>query len=108
MTKAAGMATGLISGTAFGVLGTVLHQTHISGFPIGLTLAFTLVAAYGLSIRRSKVRSWSFAIGISGTVFVAAQEWGSDVLISANPIGFIWSFGALGISLLVAMAPRLP
>ena len=107
MTKMTEVITGLIAGIAFGAIGTVFHQTHLAGFPIGLVLALSSVAIYGVSLRRSKLRSWAFALSVSGTVFLAAQEFGLDVLIPSNQAGLIWSFGTIGVSLLVAMFPRI-
>ena len=98
---------GITAGSVFGVLGTIFHQSIVSGLPFGLAMALLSLLFYGLSIRGDKIESWSFALWISTLVFVFAQDFGQDKLIPASTIGFAWAYGAIATALLVAMFPRL-
>jgi hypothetical protein len=107
-SAAKGLAAGFLGGALVSILGTVMHQTLISGFPFGLMLALSL--AFWLSIRlRSapgKSTSWTFALTLAVLLTVFAQE-ADDVMIPATELGYFWSYGAIGIGVLMAAFPRL-
>jgi uncharacterized membrane protein (UPF0136 family) len=98
---------GVLAGAVFAILGTLFHQSTISGIPFGLAMTLVSVFAYSVSLRPSRSESWSFALSVSVMVFVFAQDFGADKLIPASMIGYIWSYGAIAITLLVAMFPRI-
>ena len=87
-------------------LGTVMHQTSISGLPFGLVLAFLLLLGVQLPFRKKRSRAWIFAVVFSIGIFLTALETNQDAMIPANPAGYTWSFGAIAVSFLVAMFPR--
>jgi hypothetical protein len=98
--------SGLLTGIAFALLGTVFHQTSLADLPVGLGMAILATFVYSVSIRANKTRSWSFAIGFAALVAMSAQEIGFDRMVPANQAGLIWSFGSIAAVLLVAMFPR--
>lgn len=98
---------GVVAALVFSILGTVFHQTVVSGIPLGLTVSLLSLLVYSLSIRALQLQSWSFAIAVSALVFVFSQDVGQDILIPATTTGFVWSYGAIATALFVAMFPRL-
>ena len=109
MSKAARLGLtlrGIFAGTLFAVLGTIFHQSILSGMPFGLGVAMFSLLVYAVSVRRIKIESWAFALTVTALVFFFAQDFGQDKLIPASTIGYIWSYGSIAIVLLVAMFPR--
>ena len=97
---------GIFAGAMFAILGTIFHQSILSGLPFGLGMALFSLLIYAVSVRPYKTESWTFAIVVSALVFFLAQDFGQDKLIPASTIGYIWSYGSIAIVLLVAMFPR--
>jgi len=97
---------GIFAGTLFAVLGTIFHQSILSGMPFGLGVAMFSLLVYAVSVRPIKIESWAFALTVTALVFFFAQDFGQDKLIPASTIGYIWSYGSIAIVLLVAMFPR--
>ena len=97
---------GIFTGAVFAVLGTIFHQSILSGLPLGLGVALFSLLVYAVSVRPYKTESWAFGLTFSALVFFFAQDFGQDKLIPASTIGYIWSYGSIAIVLLVAMFPR--
>ena len=97
---------GIFAGAVFAVLGTIFHQSILSGLPFGLGMALVSLLVYAVSLRRHKSESWAFAIAVSALVFFFAQDFGQDKLIPATTIGYFWSYGAISLAILVALFPR--
>ena len=97
---------GIFAGTVFAVLGTIFHQSMLSGLPFGLGMTMVSLLVYAVFVRPYKRESWTFAIVFSALVFFLAQDFGQDKLIPATTIGYVWSYGSIAIVLLVAMFPR--
>ena len=93
------------------VIGTVQHQTQLGeGTPLGLIFAFSLVFMAAAFIRdrsRSKWPVLSYAMAIAITVFLIGQNLSDDILIPGNDLGLFWSYGSIGIAMLVALWPKL-
>ena len=97
---------GVFAGAVFAVLGTIFHQSILSGLPFGIGMALLSLLVYGVSLRSHRSESWAFAISVSALVFFFAQDFGQDKLIPATTLGYVWSYGSIAIVLLVAMFPR--
>jgi len=97
---------GIFAGTVFAVLGTIFHQSILSGLPFGLGMAMFSMLVYAVSVRPHKTESWAFGLTVSALVFFFAQDFGQDKLIPATTIGYVWAFGAIGLSMIVSLAPR--
>ena len=97
---------GVFAGAVFAVLGTIFHQSILSGLPFGIGMALLSLLVYGVSLRARRSESWAFAIAVSALVFFFAQDFGQDKLIPATTLGYVWSYGSIAIVLLVAMFPR--
>lgn len=93
------------------VLGTLQHQTQLAaGAPLGLIFSLSLVfmgAAFIRDRNRSKVPVLAFAVSLAVLIFFFGQAFSQDVLIPANDLGLYWSYGAIGIAMLVALWPKL-
>ena len=106
-SQALAAVRGFAAGAVFAVLGTIFHQSIVSGVPFGLAMVLLSLFVYGLSIRANKAESRTFALAVSALVFVFAQDLGQDKLIPASTLGYVWAYGAIATALLVAMFPRL-
>lgn len=89
------------------LLGTVMHQTVIQGFPFGLLLSGLLLLGVEIPLRRNRKKAWMFGILFSVGIFVTALEGNQDAMIPANSLGYLWSYGSIALALLVAMFPKL-
>ena len=98
---------GIFAGAVFAVLGTIFHQSILSGLPFGLGMALFSLLVYAVSIRPHRSESWAFALTVSALVFFFAQDLAQDKLIPATTIGYVWSLGSVGIVLLVSLFPRV-
>ena len=88
------------------LLGTVMHQTILGGFPFGIALAGLLVLGLGLRLRKPRRRAWLFAILTALGIFYVGLDSNQDAMIPANTLGFIWGYGSIGLASLVAMWPN--
>ncbi|MGA1114840.1 MAG: hypothetical protein ACO3TI_07865, partial [Aquiluna sp.] len=55
---------GIFAGTVFAVLGTIFHQSILSGLPFGLGMALFSLLIYSLSVRPYKIESWAFGLTV--------------------------------------------
>ena len=101
------VAQGIGAAAVFAVLGTIFHQSIVSGLPLGLMISLASLLVYSISLRPQRGENWAFAISISVLIFLFSQDLGQDKLIPASLLGYIWSYGAIALALLVAMFPRL-
>jgi len=93
------------------IIGTIMHQSVISPeIPIGLILSLAMVLFAATEVRtlsRKKLPALVFSIFLAATVFFAAQDLTGDKLIPANDVGLIWSYGSIGIAILIGVFPRI-
>lgn len=97
-------ACGLL-GVVIGVIGTAVHRWEQ---PWGLVLALACVLSGALLTRAwtGWVGPLALAMGLVMTVGALALEGpGGDVLVAAQPVGYIWYAGAL-MAAAAALAPR--
>ncbi|WP_246169083.1 DUF6113 family protein [Actinotalea subterranea] len=96
-------AMGLL-GVVVGVVGTVVHRWHM---PWGLVLA--LASVLSASVVARAWTGWagmlSVGLGVALAVGVLAVEGpGGDVLVAAQPVGYVWYGGAL-VTVLAGLLP---
>ena len=93
------------------VLGTLQHQTQLgTGAPIGLIFGLSLVFMGAAFIRDRNTRKGpvlAYAVSLAILVFLFGQKITQDVLIPNNDLGLYWSYGSIGIAMLVALWPKL-
>lgn len=101
-------------GVLLGLAGSLLHSVQVSPtdhFPIGLLVAFTMVASLALALRllrNSRGALYLLTLSFVSTVFWLSQtQPGSDVIIYGNEVGNIWAYGSAAICGLVMLFPRL-
>lgn len=96
---------GLTAAGLLALLGTIAHQSQIAGFPYGLSLALGAVLLVAMQLRKQKVAAWTMTITLGLSLFWIGQSFHLDSMIPANLYGYIWGYGAIAISALVAMWP---
>lgn len=108
------MAKNLIAvaiGIGAAILGTVIHQSRIAPeVPAGLifALAIVLIAATEVRTLSSKrLPGLLFTLSLAATIFFAAQDLTGDKLIPLGQTGLIWSYGSIGVAILVSAFPRI-
>ncbi len=89
--------------------GTVPHQTHVSGAPVGLVVASIVVLAFAMEARitTGKLGAIFFAAALAATIFWTGLEFHNDKMIPANQLGLIWSYGSIGLAAIVGIWPKL-
>jgi hypothetical protein len=97
---------GMGAGVFVAVIGTVMHQTIIGGFPFGITLAFLTVLGFGLRARAHRLRGWLFAIALAVVIFITGQSSNQDSMIPATTLGYTWGYGSIALAIFIAMFPR--
>ncbi|MFD6135075.1 DUF6113 family protein [Isoptericola sp. NPDC060257] len=96
-------------GAVVGVLGTVAHRTQWHDLPVGivLALAITLSTAVlcrawaGLGPLLAAGAGWVMAVQV-----LAVAGPGGDVLVPAQAVGLVWTYGGLAMFLVAAFLPR--
>ena len=97
---------GIAAGAFVAVIGTVMHQTILGGFPFGITLAFLAVIGLGLQARKQRLRGWLYAIALSIVIFLTGQSSNQDSMIPATTLGYTWGYGSIALAIFIAMFPR--
>jgi N-acetyl-1-D-myo-inositol-2-amino-2-deoxy-alpha-D-glucopyranoside deacetylase len=101
-------------GILMGLAGTLMHQvkaTNPEHTPIGLIVALISVGALSVALRllrssRGALYLTSITFGI--TVFTLAQKQvGGEVLIPANDLGLIWSYGSIALCAVIILFPQI-
>jgi LmbE family N-acetylglucosaminyl deacetylase len=111
---AAGFA--LLTGAAFGVLGTIAHQATLSlgpvTIPIGLILALGGITALLAGLRLvlgDRTVVFFCAIGLLGTIFVLSlRSAGGSVLVPQGMPGLLWTVVPTLVATIVLAWPRIP
>ena len=101
-------------GVLLGLSGTLLHSiktTDTTEFPIGLTVALTMVASLALALRilrNSRGALYLMTASFLTTVYLLSQKQpGGEVLIVANQVGDTWVYGSMAICALIMLFPKL-
>lgn len=101
-------------GVLLGLSGTLLHSiktTDTSEFPIGLTVALTMVASLALALRilrNSRGALYLMTASFLTTVYMISQRQpGGEILIVANRVGDTWVYGSMAICALIMLFPKL-
>lgn len=92
-------------GALVAVVGTGVHRLNP---PMGVTLALVIVAAAGVMVRAWAGPRGVVALGVGLVVVVALMGRsgpGGDVLIAAQPVGYVWYTGVLVVAA-VGLLPR--
>lgn len=96
----------VVLGAIIGLIGSFMFRSVV---PLGLILACATLLAAGLL-----ARSWAHTAGVIslGLGWIAAVQIlalagpGGDVVIPAQPSGYIWGFGGIIFILAALLAPR--
>lgn len=99
----------LLLGAVAGILGTIVHRVQWADLPLGLVLALVLTLSTAVMCR-----AWSGLV----TLLAAAVGWlvavqvlsasgpGGDVLVPAQTVGYVWTYGGLALVAITAFLPR--
>lgn len=109
-------AGALVAGAAFGILGTVAHQTTLAvgnaAVPVGLVLALAGAAALLIGLRMvldDRMVVLLAAVGMLGTIFVLSlRSAGGSVLVPAGLTGTLWTLVPAVVAALAVAWPRMP
>ena len=107
--KALGLLGSAAAGVFVAMAGTVAHQTQVGGTPVGLIVASIVVLAFAMQarIKTGKLGAIFFAAALALTIFWTGLDFHDDKMIPANQLGFIWSYGAIGLAAIVVIWPKL-
>lgn len=96
-------------GAAVGVLGTVAHRTQWHDLPLGIVLALAITLSTAVLCRAWAGLGPLLAAGAGWVVAVqvlAVAGPGGDVLVPAQAVGLVWTYGGLVMFLVAAFLPR--
>ncbi|MEU2199606.1 DUF6113 family protein [Isoptericola sp. NPDC019482] len=96
-------------GAVVGVLGTVAHRTQWQDLPVGIVLALAITLSTAVLCRAWAGLGPLLAAGAGWVVAVqvlAVAGPGGDVLVPAQPVGLVWTYGGLAMFLVAAFLPR--
>lgn len=108
---AAGRAVlALVLGATVGMLGTVAHRTQWQDLPVGIALALAITLSTAVLCRAWAGLGTLLACGGGWVVAVqvlALEGPGGDVLVPAQAVGLIWTYGGMALFLVAAFLPRV-
>jgi LmbE family N-acetylglucosaminyl deacetylase len=116
LSRAGSSLAALVAGMAFGVLGTIGHQSTVAigpvQLPVGLVLALAGAAGLLVGLRMvtgDRLVVLACAIGMLGTIFLLSlRSTGGSVLIPAGIPGTLWSIVPALVATLALGWPKLP
>lgn len=116
LSRAGSSLAALVAGMAFGVLGTIGHQTTVAigpvQLPVGLVLALAGAAGLLVGLRLvlgDRLVVLACAIGMLGTIFLLSlRSTGGSVLIPEGIPGTLWSIVPALVATLALGWPKLP
>lgn len=105
----------VLFGAFTGATLTAAHQASATVGPLtipwGIVVALVVTTALLVGLRivfRTRAVALCAAVGLLGaSALLAVQSQGGSVLVPANPIGYIWTFGPALIAFLVLAWPQL-
>ena len=93
------------------ILGTIQHQTKLDdGAPVGLLFSLSLVLLFSGAIRdrsNGKAPGLLFATLLATLIFLIGQNLSGDILIPGNDLGLYWSYGSIGLAMIIGLWPKL-
>ncbi|TDW30897.1 hypothetical protein [Cryobacterium psychrophilum] len=116
LSRALAVAGGVVAGGAFGVLGTLAHQStvHVGTMvvPLGLILALVAVTALLVGLRLvlgGRTVVLFCATGLLVTIFLLSlRGQGGSVLVPAGLTGTLWTVVPALVATFVLAWPRIP
>ncbi len=107
--KALRLLGSALAGLFIEVAGNVAHQTQVSGAPVGLVLASNVLLAFAIQarIQTGKLGAVIFAATLAATIFWTGLAFHQDKMIPANQLGFLWSYGSIGMAAIVVIWPAV-
>jgi hypothetical protein len=99
----------LALGATVGVLGTVAHRAQWQDLPVGVALALAITLSAAVLCRAWAGLGTLLACGAGWVVAVQAlalEGPGGDVLVPAQPVGLVWTYGGMALFLVAAFLPR--
>ncbi|MCA5892397.1 DUF6113 family protein [Isoptericola sp. NEAU-Y5] len=96
-------------GVTIGVLGTVAHRAEWGDLPVGIVLALAITLSAAVLCRAWAGMSTLLASGVGWVVAVqmlSVEGPGGDVLVPAQTVGLVWTYGGLVLFAVTAFLPR--
>ena len=116
LSRVAGALLCFLVGAIYGAVGTVVHQNVFRigelSIPIALILALVGVLALMIGFRllfTDRLAVFWAALGMVVVIgLFSLASAGGSVLIPQGVLGFVWTYGAVGLATVVVAWPRLP
>jgi hypothetical protein len=99
----------VVLGATVGVLGTVAHRATWQDLPAGIALALAITLSSAVLSRAWAGVGTLLACGAGWVVAVQAlalEGPGGDVLVPAQSVGLVWTYGGMALFLVAAFLPR--
>jgi len=99
----------VVLGAVIGVLGTVAHRTQWDDLPVGVVLALAITLSTAVLCRAWAGVGPLLAAGVGWVVAVQVLSVagpGGDVLVPAQAVGLVWTYGGLAMFAVAAFLPR--
>ncbi len=90
-----------------GLFGTISHQTQMEGLPVGILAGFAAVVIGAVESRLGGYTRLLFLFAFVALLYFFAQDWSGDKLIPANTLGLLWSHGAVLVTTVVCLWPKM-
>lgn len=113
---AVGVPASLVAGLLVGTLGTFKHQVGVSaatgaGFPVGLVLCITMVAAFVGALRLAFPTRWYAAgaglgVVVAEAVLSTGGPGGGSTVILGNAVGAVWIVAPAVLGVVIVAWPR--
>jgi hypothetical protein len=106
------LALAALAGLAVGVVGTFLHRIFVLHLPVGLVAGLALsvaVMVYATAVVASRVGAVAAFLGwLLAVASLSLARPEGDVVLAAQPVGYVWLFGGTLIGgLCIGLAPLL-
>ncbi|MEE6289150.1 PIG-L family deacetylase [Georgenia sp. MJ173] len=98
-----------VVGVVMAMLGTAVHRYELGGWPVGMAVGLVGVLAGAVTARAVAAGSGLLTTVLAVVMTTQAMAFirpGADVIVTGQPIGYVWLFGAPVMCFVAAFLPR--
>lgn len=99
----------VVAGVLVGAAGTLVHRWSPDGLPVGVATALAVVLVGGVFARSAADGAGVFLLGLAGVLTTLTMTFVSpngDVLVTDQPLSFVWLLGMPLAAGLAMLTPR--
>ncbi|PFG38755.1 hypothetical protein ATJ97_1242 [Georgenia soli] len=99
----------VVAGVVVGAAGTLVHRWTVDGLPVGVVTALVVVLLGGVFARSAADGVGVFLLGLAGVLTTLTMTFVSpngDVLVTDQPLSFVWLLGMPLVAGLAMLTPR--